>query len=1280
MKKALFSICLAVMGLFSLFVPSFQAYADESYSVTYYSVADVVINSISVAENSTISVPEETAQDGYMTLWYTSSERTEIYNFNTPVTSNLNLYASVIEAKTVTFMKRASNYTTGDTASEYESYDLVRVVTNSYLNFVEAETLTGYTFSHWSTTPNGTEAFDNYNTKIVENITLYPVYDNEIVSVSFYSDGLLAKRDSVEYNGIATPPTVSKQYCRFLGWKILGDDDANLINFTIYKITQNTNFEAVYEVVSATFSVSSSVYFTLLESTPSVVDCGSTVVVKIKLSDSYSNHILEQDDLYITGDYSSVSIDAGENAGEYNIAISGISSDMVFSLNSLPLNNYQVTLPTVEGINYTILTPEGSYTLEEGVYTLKVTAKFSFRVNVENGYFAKTLAFSGCNASSGVYSLIYNMSINIQSNCQVVKYHTLTLNNVDNINLTFESEYLEYTPATNIYKYEENTVATFVATAQEGYYIKSVSNATQNAGKYTIRLNEDKVVAFDTVEYVTIIIPRLDGVENVIATNILEKVDTSYKVEKGQSVVVTYSLSDTYNLSSITVSGEGLDITNGQGTFTINNVSTSATLNFNGLVKNIYAVTIVSNDMAMLSGSSSVAHGENITIAYTLEEAYNQSSLTIDNLVIDGTYSSLNIAESNITISMVTSTLSIRVTGLSLNTYSVSILSNEYGTLKTDALTFSYGDDVDFEPEFTEQYDRMSLNNSNINIVGEYDSIAIISNIVTIYDVCSNITISLKDLSINRYYVKVPAVIAGQFTLSTSSAFVEYDSSFTFTLTLGAGYTQNVNNVKVYANKSLVTPERVEGYSFTYKAENIKDDITYTLDELSINTYNVDFIDTSVEPNPTISVNIVNHGDTIDIISGNKDGYDFEGWYIDKDFSQIFNFNNAIIQNTNIYGKYTIKMYDITFVADGKIIDVITANYGDHSVDIAPQIPTKVGYDKTPAYWDFADAGIVDIVDKVATVNAIYTINTYTVRFVNQFGQVLKTETVEYNTDATAPIDVELVGYTFDKWDNVYNNVTSDMTITALYTIKTYTITFVNGNSGTKQVVYTKETVYNETVARPDDSKIVGAGYAIYGWYIDEAMTEEYNFNDRISGNRTLYGDIGVKKLIIRFVADGKVISEEIISYGSNFTNVLPNIPDKVGYNTLGWSQTSLENITSDLDVVAEYEIKKFAVTFEYEDGTKDEVVVSYGTTISELPSKGQGFGKKVVADMSLLKNIDSDRTVKVTIKDYNILIFVSCGVLAVGLIVLVIVLSVRVKVNGAIIKENKNESSKEEN
>ena len=63
---------------------------------------------------------------------------------------------------------------------------------------------------------------------------------------------------------------------------------------------------------------------------------------------------------------------------------------------------------------------------------------------------------------------------------------------------------------------------------------------------------------------------------------------------------------------------------------------------------------------------------------------------------------------------------------------------------------------------------------------------------------------------------------------------------------------------------------------------------------------------------------------------------------------------------------------------------------------------------------------------------------------------------------------------------------------------------------------------------------------------------------------------------------------------------------------------------------------------------------------------------------MNKLKNITSDVSVNVEIKDYNTLIFVSCGVLAAALVVLVIILSVRVKINGGILKENKEDKPEE--
>ena len=59
---------------------------------------------------------------------------------------------------------------------------------------------------------------------------------------------------------------------------------------------------------------------------------------------------------------------------------------------------------------------------------------------------------------------------------------------------------------------------------------------------------------------------------------------------------------------------------------------------------------------------------------------------------------------------------------------------------------------------------------------------------------------------------------------------------------------------------------------------------------------------------------------------------------------------------------------------------------------------------------------------------------TYTVTFVDYNGTELKKETVESGKSATAPADPSRGGYRFTGWDVAFNNVTTDLTVTATYT------------------------------------------------------------------------------------------------------------------------------------------------------------------------------------------------------------------------------------------------------
>jgi len=102
---------------------------------------------------------------------------------------------------------------------------------------------------------------------------------------------------------------------------------------------------------------------------------------------------------------------------------------------------------------------------------------------------------------------------------------------------------------------------------------------------------------------------------------------------------------------------------------------------------------------------------------------------------------------------------------------------------------------------------------------------------------------------------------------------------------------------------------------------------------------------------------------------------------------------------------------------------------------------------------------------------------TYTVTFIGKNGETLKTEAVSYDAAATAPEAPAVEGYTFSGWDKTFDSVKSDLTITAVYTINTYTVTFV-GKDG---VAIKTESVSHGTAATAPEAPVV-EGYTFIGW------------------------------------------------------------------------------------------------------------------------------------------------------------------------------------------------------
>ena len=144
-----------------------------------------------------------------------------------------------------------------------------------------------------------------------------------------------------------------------------------------------------------------------------------------------------------------------------------------------------------------------------------------------------------------------------------------------------------------------------------------------------------------------------------------------------------------------------------------------------------------------------------------------------------------------------------------------------------------------------------------------------------------------------------------------------------------------------------------------------------------------------------------------------KNGYSFNGWFTSQDGAGVSYTGSDIINaDTQLYAKWTINQYTITFNSDGgTAVSSITQDYG--TAITAPTNPTKTGY--TCAGWDQSVPTTMPANNIALT--AQWTINQYTITFNTAGGTVVSSITQNYGTAVTAPVNPTKEGYTFSRWD-----------------------------------------------------------------------------------------------------------------------------------------------------------------------------------------------------------------------------------------------------------------------
>lgn len=220
------------------------------------------------------------------------------------------------------------------------------------------------------------------------------------------------------------------------------------------------------------------------------------------------------------------------------------------------------------------------------------------------------------------------------------------------------------------------------------------------------------------------------------------------------------------------------------------------------------------------------------------------------------------------------------------------------------------------------------------------------------------------------------------------------------------------------------------------------------------------------------------------------------------------------------------------------------------------------------------------------TVYVKWTINKYTVTFMDG-EKVLKAFTnVPHGDTVTAPEVPKKDGKTFSKWDKDFKNITSDLTINAVYDVDTFKVTFKDG----EKVLETQTVEYEAAATAPDTARLSPPeGMHFAKWDKDfSKVTEDIEVSAVYELN--VY--------TVTFKNGDTEIKTEYVKHG--FAATPPNVYDTATEKFVRWDK-SFDKVTSDIIVNAEFETKKFTLTFINYDGTPVYTAeVEYGASIKD--------------------------------------------------------------------------------
>ena len=374
-----------------------------------------------------------------------------------------------------------------------------------------------------------------------------------------------------------------------------------------------------------------------------------------------------------------------------------------------------------------------------------------------------------------------------------------------------------------------------------------------------------------------------------------------------------------------------------------------------------------------------------------------------------------------------------------------------------------------------------------------------------------------------------------------------------------------------------------------------------------------------------------------------RTGYSFDGWYRERSTTNAWAFaNDGVTAQVTLYAKWNPNT-DTTYRVQHYFQNTTGTGYALNSTQdlsgttdaTASAIPrNEYGFHENTGHLDRLSQSVL-LADGTLVLKLYYDRNTYTVSFLSNGGTSVTSQTVRYNTTASAVTDPSRTGYTFGGWYQ-------DSSLTAAWSFGNHLVT-------TDAALYAKWTPNTDTAYRVEHylQNVTGNGYTLADTENREGTTENtataspksftgFIENPNHTGRLTSAAISADGSLALKFYYDRATNTVSFQSnQGTTVSNLLgirfdatitePSSPTRTGYGFEGWYKEdtlsnawvfSSDTVTTNTALYAKwtpnsntvYRVEHYQQDVSGTGYTKFETVLKYGTTAAIVIAEGQAY------------------------------------------------------------------------